>query len=286
MPWSDDSYQHPVMAPFRDWSKNETIDFLKPGLQPAAFRYWEVQPEQTATVVVAYADKGKHPALLEANLDRRSIRGRVLLFTTALDDLHIEQGGAKGERWNDYLQTSFYLVLVQKTVGYLAGDAEGRVFNYLSGQSVLVPLPAALRSAALALDGPGISGTEKYVARPENQAQVQISQAVQPGNYKLLTADGQTITAFSMNVPSEESQLAQVPKEQIEALFGAESVLPLDRKASLPRALENHWNQPVELLPWIMILVLLVLALENLLANKFYRKEKAEEEPNRPASAD
>ena len=126
-------------------------------------------------------------------------------------------------------------MLVQKTVGYLAGDAEGRVFNYLSGQSVLVPLPAALRSAALALDGPGISGTEKYVARPENQAQVQISQAVQPGNYKLLTADGQTITAFSMNVPSEESQLAQVPKEQIEALFGAESVLPLDRKASLPR---------------------------------------------------
>ena len=42
----------------------------------------------------------------------------------------------------------------------------------------------------------------------------------------------------------------------------------------------------MELLPWIMILVLLVLALENLLANKFYRKEKAEEEPNRPASAD
>ena len=286
VPWSGESYQHPVMAPFRDWSKNETIDFLKPGLQPAAFRYWEVQPEQSATVVVAYADKEKHPALLETNLDRRSIRGRVLLFTTVLDDLHIVPDSAKGERWNDYLQTSFYLVLAQKTVGYLAGDAEERGFNYLSGQSVLVPLPAALRSAALSLDGPGISGTEKYVARPENQAQVQISQAVQAGNYKLLTADGPTITAFSMNVPSEESELAQVPKDRIEALFGAESVLPLDRKANLPRALENHWNQPIELLPWIMMLVLLGLALENLLANKFYRTEKTEEEPNRPASAD
>jgi hypothetical protein len=55
--------------------------------------------------------------------------------------------------------------------------------------------------------------------------------------------------------------------------------LPLDRKASLSGALESHWNQPVELLPWLMMLVLLVLALENLLANKFYRTEKPAAEP-------
>jgi hypothetical protein len=273
--WSGETYQHPVMAPFHEWKTSGTIDFLKPGLHPAVFRYWDVQPDQK-TVVVSYADKENRPALLEANFDRRSIRGRVLLFTTAFDDAHIQPGGPKGERWNDYLQTSFYFVLVQKTVGYLAGDAEERVFNYLSGQSVPVQLPTAPRSGTFTLDGPGITRAEGNIARPETQAQLQISQGVQPGNYQLKSPDGQAIASFSLNVPAEESQLAQVPKEQIEALFGADSVLPLDRKASLARTLESHWNQPIELLPWIMILVLLALAFENLLANKFYRTEKPE----------
>ena len=156
----------------------------------------------------------------------------------------------------------------------MAGDAEERVFNYQSGQSVPVQLPTAPRAATFTLDGPGITRAEGSIARPENQAQLQIGQAVQPGNYQLKSADGQAIASFSMNVPTEESQLAQVPKEQIEALFGADAVLPLDRKASLARTLESHWNQPIELLPWIMILVLLALAFENLLANKFYRTEK------------
>jgi hypothetical protein len=279
--WSGESNQHPVMASFHDWKISGTIDFLKPGLQPAVYRYWEVQPDQK-TVVVSYADKENHPALLEASFDRRSIRGRALLFTTAFDDAHIQPGAPKGNRWNDYLQTSFYFVLVQKMVGYLAGDAEERLFNYLSGQSVPVRLPSAPRSARFTLDGPGISRAEGSIARPENQAQLQLGQAVQPGNYHLKSADGQTIASFSMNVPPEESQLAQVPKEQIEALFGADSVLPLDRKATLARSLENHWNQPIELLPWIMMLVLLALAFENLLANKFYRTEKGDEEPSKP----
>ena len=35
---------------------------------------------------------------------------------------------------------------------------------------------------------------------------------------------------------------------------------------------KGQFRQPVELFPWLMILVLLVLAVENLLANKFYRR--------------
>ena len=105
-----------------------------------------------------------------------------------------------------------------------------------------------------------------------------ISQAVLPGNFRLSAPDGLLITSFSMNVPPEESQLGQVPKEQIESLFGPDCILPLDRQASLPRMLENHWSQPVELLPWLMMLVLLAMAAENLLANKFYRKDATEGE--------
>jgi hypothetical protein len=39
--------------------------------------------------------------------------------------------------------------------------------------------------------------------------------------------------------------------------------------------LAGHWNEPLELFPYLMVLLLFVLALENLLANKFYRREDA-----------
>jgi hypothetical protein len=52
----------------------------------------------------------------------------------------------------------------------------------------------------------------------------------------------------------------------------------IDHKTSLSDALQNHWSQPIELLPLLMIIILLVLAVESLLANKFYRQEPSKEE--------
>lgn len=273
--WSSHTYRHPVIAPFGEWSKNETVDFLKPGLEPSAARYWEVEmpPNEEAFAIVRYGEN--KPALLERNFDRKTVRGRVMLFTTPLDDAHIT--GPDRARWNTYLQTSFYLVLVQKTIGYLAGDAEGGVFNFQSGQSVPVALPAGSRLLTYTVDGPGLSGADNQVPRAEDQSELQITKAVKPGNYKVL-GDGKPTAAFSLNVPPDECQLNRVPAEQIEALFGPGSVLPLDQKATLHEALQSHFNQPVELLPWLMILVLLVLVVENLLANKFYRREPDEGE--------
>ena len=78
---------------------------------------------------------------------------------------------------------------------------------------------------------------------------------------------------FSVNLPQEECLLTRVPAAEVEALFGEKSVTPLDVRTDLRDALKGQWSQPQELLPYLMILVLLLLAVENLLANKFYRKQ-------------
>ena len=57
----------------------------------------------------------------------------------------------------------------------------------------------------------------------------------------------------------------------IEAVLGKDCVVAQDRRTSLADSL--HWDEPIELFPWLMILVLLVLAVENLLANKFYGRK-------------
>jgi hypothetical protein len=208
------------------------------------------------------------------------VRGRVLLFTVPLDDHHSD-----GERrWHDYLQgfVPFYVALAKKTVGYLAGDTADVNFNFRTGQLVTLPLPASPRFPTYLLQGPGITGSDAVVKRAEGQNELLISQAVVPGNFTVGGGEKLWKAGFSMNVPAAESQLAQVPKEQIEALLGEGSVLPVTQILSLRDALQDHWSQPVELLPWLMLLVLLVLAVENLLANKFYRREPATQEPAAP----
>ena len=58
----------------------------------------------------------------------------------------------------------------------------------------------------------------------------------------------------------------------VEELFGANTVFPADKKLTLTDILSGKFTQPIELFPFLMILLLLVLAVENLLANKFYRR--------------
>src|SRR5262249_10193939 len=193
----------------------------------------------------------------------------VLLVTTKLDG---------DEKWNNYLDTvtSFYLALAWRTCGYLAGDAEETNLNFLSGQLVTVPLPLQPRFPNYTLRGPGLTGTQAILTRRDEQGELEVPQAVTPGTYDVIDPKNNATAQFSVNVPPEESQLARVPAERVEELFGAGSVVPVDRRTNLREALQNRWGQPVELLPWLLIVVLLALAVENLLANKFYRQSPAE----------
>jgi hypothetical protein len=271
--WDEGSYQHPVLGWFQEWSRNPSIGFLK--IPPRVTRYWDVQPYPEGSVLVKYLDADKadarRPALLERTFDRKKVKGRVLLFTVPLDDQHC----AGDRRWHDYLQAlvPFYVALAKKTVGYLAGDSEDATFNYKCGQSVPVSLPSALRFPTYTIQGPGVNGAEAVVTRTENQNDLLLTRVEMPGNFTLVGADGKTTAGFSLNVAPGESQLGRVPVDQIEALFGDRSVLPVDQTINLKEVLQSHWPQPIELFPWLMVLLLLVLAVENLLANKFYRRE-------------
>ncbi len=265
--WRDIPSSHGLLAPFREFSKQMGVDFER--FPPAAQRYWEVQPAETNSyVVVSYADDKKRPALLERTFDPHLLRGKVVLFTTPMDTSHIDTA----EAWNDYVKTSFYLVLSSVSVGYLSGDAEERVFNFRSGQPVSVPLPANARYSTYLLEGPGLNKDQAVVRRPDNQTEVVLTQAIAPGNYLLIGGQGERVAYFSVNLPAEESQWDKVPPEQIEPVLGAGSVLAADRDLSLKETLQKHWNQPLELFPGLMILALFLLAIENLLSNRFYNR--------------
>jgi len=274
--WQISTYQHPILLPFREWGQSGDYDFIR--FPPAASRYWLVDPyPQVSQIVVRYADRDNRPALLERQFDGKQ-HGRVLLFTTPFDRRHLERDPA----WNDYLHTSFYLVILYSTMDYLAGAADQENLNYYCGQTPALRLAPGPWSPSYTLKGPGLSAADAVVNRSEKQEEISFPKAVQPGNYSLYSPDGKTVAQFSINLPPAETVLVRVPSEKIEELLGKNSVLPVAHGTSLGEAIQAHWNQPVELFPWLMILLLLLLAAENLFANKFYRREAAADVASAP----
>lgn len=271
--WKEGGYAHPILAPFRQWRMSESVDFMKRGLEPLAYQYWLVDAPDAAAVV--RYDEDNRPALLERPAAAGEQRGHVLLFTTALDDRHLRD---RRTRWNNYLETSFYPVLANLAVGYLVGDTDQRNLSFTSGQTVQIPLPSDDRPAGYTLEGPSAAGGPVSVAPRQGASTADVSQALLPGNYRLVEPSGKVDGAFSMNTAAEEASLAQVATESIDALFGPNSVVGVGRGDNLHDALRTRTPQPVELFPWLMLVVLMALAAENLLSNRFYRRDNREAE--------
>jgi hypothetical protein len=266
----DAIFQHPLLGQFRIWRNDKTIDFIS-SPRRAKF-YWVVAPSKETNVLVRYAGKKERPALLESRPGAAAAQGgKVLQFTTPLD--------LREKPWNDYFENlnSFYLVLATLATNYLAGDVESIPLNFVSGQAPpSLPRSFTGRLSSYQIRGPSLT---ESVSVADDQADIQFPQAAAPGNYAVEDMDGQPVARFSVNMPPEESSLDQVPAEQIEALFGPRSVVPINYRSNLNEELSGHWRQPVELFPALLAALLLLLAFENLLANKFYKRDpEAEKE--------
>jgi hypothetical protein len=265
----DYQYQHQLLAKFRDWaSQPERAAYIA---ARRANQYWLVNPADGATVLIRYADADKKPALLERTIGEGG-RGKVVLFTTPMDGRR-DSAGNPANNFNDQW---FYFALVNEAVRYLAGEAEDASLNHIAGPAVTITLPLTPRFPTYTLQGPGLIGADSQVQRGEAAGELRLTQPQQPGNYVLSGGNRQWETRFSLNIAPEECLLLpRVPAEAIEELFGPESVAQVGQKR-IKDALEGQFRQPVELFPWLMILLLLALAFENLLANKFYKQREPE----------
>jgi hypothetical protein len=283
--WTWDALKaHSLLNEFRDWLKNPRIDFVQS--RPRVWGYWEVEVKNKPGVIVSYADSAEADKRRPAILETLGTRGKVLLFTTPMDGQFNSHRFTSENRpgvWNDYARTSFHLVLTNLVVRYLTGDSEDATFNFNSGQAVIIkwPLDAATRSKTYILQGPELAYEEAIITRNTNEPFLRI------GGEKLRAAGNFTLISdpsdkehpkwregFSMNATGEESNLERVPIDQIEMLLGPKSVAAADKSLKLRDILSGKFSSPVELFPFLMIVLLLFLAFENLLANRFYKQPK------------
>ncbi|HJZ59234.1 MAG TPA: BatA domain-containing protein [Gemmataceae bacterium] len=275
---------HPMLAPVAEWKRKGGVDFLQNPRR--AWKYWDVEKHTDALTVAAYHDSADPKACRPAVLDRpvidpkdKAVKGRVILLTTRL-----EYGLDESQEWNDYwkLGNSWVVVFPDLVIKYLVGELADAVLNYQTGQTVtmsLAKLPAGKREN-LILEGPRVEGRDAIVPLGEQQTELKL------GPPRTLFAGNFTVTlpgrpnpepprwrdGFSLNPPAEEFALDKVSVEVIEGLTGPNSVVPVERDLKLWDAMERKFNQPVDLFPWLLILVLMLLVLEGFVANRFYRR--------------
>jgi len=151
---------------------------------------------------------------------------------------------------------------------YLVGGTESQL-NYLAGQSAVLPLAEHERHPTYQV----VTPRDQFLQAPNTQASAIIVTATEtPGNYRV-KAGGETgfDRGFSVNLPLSATALDRITEPELKELFGdfqfrlAREPEQIEREVSTNRV--GH-----ELFPLLIAVVAMLLGLEHVLANRFYRQ--------------
>jgi len=250
-------YEHPILAPLKPYAGSI------PWPESPVFRYWELEDMSAGAATVIPYNDGR-PALIERPVGR----GRALILTTPLSDR------PSRNPWNLLPIGWPFVALVDQMTSYLTGSADQHL-NYPAGQTAVLRLDAAAERQGFLLTAPG--GLQLPIPADLNRRELTVTATDQVGNYRLQAgggragAEGPVNLGFSVNYAPAQTMLERLTDAELAATFGpvkhrlARTREQIDRDVSLGRVGR-------ELFPSIILIVALVLGLEWLVANRFYRE--------------
>jgi len=244
-------YQHPVLSAFRSGAGSI------PWAMFPVFRYWEL--EEPTGAVFSYSDG--RPALLERPLGA----GRVLTLTTPVSDRPDEKPWNLlpfGEAWP-------FGMLSHQMMLYLVGSSE-QDLNYTAGQTAVLQLDADGRRRNFLLTTPG---ELKFPLSADPQRRVLVITGTdEVGNYRVQAGgrDSGVDRGFSVNLAPQQTELERAGEEQLAEVFGPLEYRVARTREEIERDISTG-RVGRELFSPIILLVVIVLALEHFVANRFYR---------------
>lgn len=297
-PWKIDEeadLRPQFFAPIRDWQKRGDVDIFRNRRITAKYR---TLGAGNADVLAKYVGEQGTPALVE----RTSGKGRVMLLTTRLDNA----AGDDKDFWNDFWvreNSSWTVVFPWLVTKYLCeqgtdagGSANSRRYNFATGSEV----PVGVRGFApangdrrLRLEGPGIAAAKSRFTLPADATTLTVRNKSSdtarlfegvawdlegdplnsPGTFDLKPdgVESPWLHRFSLAVPPAESDLSPLPDGSVGELFGPDSVWAVDRQMELDQLIQLKKKSTFDLFPVLILLVLILFAVEGVLANRFYK---------------
>jgi len=254
-----DDLSHPVLAEFR------AVGGSIPWQAFPVYKYWQLDPLRPGVVQIIRFATG-HPALVEMPLGK----GRVVTMTTPVSDPpHL----GRSEPWNllpmGPVEPWPFVVLSNELMLYLVGTTQHRL-NYLAGETVVVHLDTDARIPIILLDTP--SGDRLKQAVDAGDRSLLLTSTEAPGNYRARAGgeSGGFDRGFSVNLPPEATDLHRVSAEELSGIFGKGNFRIARTREQIDRSV-NIGRVGQELFPYLIGLVAVVLGLEHLVSNRFYR---------------
>ena len=154
---------------------------------------------------------------------------------------------------------------------YLSG-AHDDLLNYQAGQNVVMHLAEPQPAHNCVLRLPTGESLRQSLALTSNDALITTTSEL--GNYRLQAGGKQAVLdrGFSVNAASEISEVHRIPFAEIEQALGKDRV-QFARTTDEIEIRVGLGRLGRELFPWLIGAVILVLAAEHLLANRFYRSD-------------
>ncbi len=247
---------HPVTSAFRD------LATAVPWERFPVYRHWVMEDfTDNARLVMPYSNN--KPAIIETQLDR----GRVLTMTTPISDPLQLEGR---QPWNELPTGSDawpYFVLVNEMLRHLV-DTAGTKLNYLAGETAILPNNPDRYPERYQLFTP-LDQPQEVVAA---DGRIIVRFTEYPGAYRLKgNRGGPVIRGFCVNLPPSASRLERIDREQLDGMLGADRYHFARSRDEIVLGV-GEARMGFEFYPWLICLAALVLGMEQLLANRFYRK--------------
>ncbi len=248
--------EHPILAPFR------ALATVAPWRDFPVYKHWVLTAAPDATVVARFGNN--KPAILERPLGN----GRVLALTTPVSDPLNAQGR---EAWN-LLPTGFdpwpFVILANEMLLHLAGE-EGSRLNYHTGETAELPNDEQEHPERYELFPP--TGDPREAAAQEGSLTVRFLES--PGAYRLKgNRGGPVLRGFSANLPPEATDLTRAAPDRLDAALGEDRYQLAQTRDEFRRKI-GLARQGREFYPFLLVVLAVVLGLEHVLANRFYKND-------------
>lgn len=250
-----DRYDHPVMAQFRERTTSV------PWEASPIYKQWVLDPMHEEAEVVMRCSNGT-PVLVERSVGR----GQVITMTTPVSD---RLRSSDHSAWNE-LPTSDeswpYLVLVNELMLHLT-DSAGVKLNYFVGETAHLPNDSRLHPDRYQLFTPSEQPQE---ARARDGAVV-VRFTEHAGAYRLKgTKDGPQTRGFAVNLHPSVTDLTRLSRDQLDVRLGKDRYqLARDKDEIEMEVGEARVGR--EFYSHLIVLLIVVLGIEHLMANRFYR---------------
>ncbi|MGM0486708.1 MAG: BatA domain-containing protein [Planctomycetota bacterium] len=255
-------YDHPVLRKFRPIASSVPWD------QFPVFRYWNI-PRLSADTQVILRFGSNRPALLERPVGD----GTVLTLTTPITEPERPPGR---EAWNELAGPNDWprFVLVNEMLRYLSQHGR-ETYNVETGQTVHLSSPPSRSPNRWLLFLP--DGNTRRVRARDDRLTIKTTDS--PGIYRLKgDGESQGTRGFSVNLPARATRLERTTEEHLDEHLGRNRYQLAHDREQIERE-QGHQRTGREFYSLLIAVLAVVVILEHLLANRFYR------DTERPPSA-